>query len=87
MRRILRAVQKDKTAIPDAVQDLEINPRHPIIVRLDAMRLADEALAVTVAEQLLDNARVAAGLLNDPRTMLERLNGLLERVLKAKEPA
>jgi len=30
---------------------------------------------------VLDNARVAAGLLDDPRTMLGRLNTLLERVL------
>ncbi len=85
MRRIIKAVQKDRTAVPDAVQDLEINPRHPIIVRLGAMRRSDEGLAVTVAEQVLDNARVAAGLLDDPRAMLGRLNDLLERVLGAKD--
>jgi TNF receptor-associated protein 1 len=87
MRRILKAVQKDKAAVPNAVQDFEINPRHPILVRLDGMRRTDEALAVTVAEQLLDNARVAAGLLDDPRTMLGRLNDLLERVLRARDSA
>ncbi len=87
MRRILKAVQQDKAAVPDAVQDLEINPRHPIVVRLDAMRRSDERLATTVAEQVLDNARVAAGLLDDPRAMLGRLNDLLERVLTAKEPS
>jgi hypothetical protein len=38
---------------------------------------------VKVAEQVLDNARVAAGLLEDPRTMLKRLNELLEQVLVA----
>ena len=83
MRRVLKAVQKDKAAVPDATLDLEINPRHAVIVRLDAMRRTDEALAVTVAEQVLDNARVAAGLLDDPRTMLGRLNSLLERVLSS----
>ena len=85
MRRILKAVQKDKAAVPDAVQDLEINPRHAIIARLDAIRRTDEALAVIVAEQVLDNARVAAGLLEDPRAMLGRLNDLLERLLGAKD--
>jgi hypothetical protein len=45
------------------------------------MRQKDSALAVTVAEQILDNARVAAGLLEDPRAMLTRLNQLLEKVL------
>jgi len=84
MRRVLKAVQKDKASVPDATLDLEINPRHPVIVRLDAMRRTDDVLAAIVAEQVLDNARIAAGLLDDPRTMLGRLNDLLERVLSAK---
>ena len=45
------------------------------------MRLMDAALASSVAELVLDNARVAAGLLEDPRAMLTRLNQLLEKVL------
>jgi HSP90 family molecular chaperone len=65
----------------NAPQDLEINPRSPIIIRLSAQRGADAALAGTVTEQLLDNARVSAGLLEDPRAMLKRMNELLERVL------
>ncbi|MBI5387067.1 MAG: molecular chaperone HtpG [Verrucomicrobia bacterium] len=84
MRRILKAVQKDKEAGPEARQDLEINLRHAIIVRLAKMRETDEPLAVKVAEQVLDNARVAAGLLDDPRAMLKRLNELLEQVLTVK---
>ena len=82
MRRILKAMKKEEgegSAL--AKQDLEINPAHPIMVRLDAMRLKDNALAASVAEQVLDNARVAAGLLEDPRAMLNRLNQLLEKVL------
>jgi TNF receptor-associated protein 1 len=81
MRRILKAMQKDKEALPDAKPDLEINPQHAIIVGLQKARASDQALAVKVAEQLLDNALVAAGLLEDPRAMLARLNELLERVL------
>jgi TNF receptor-associated protein 1 len=84
MRRILKAVQKDKSAGSESKQDLEINPRHAIIVRLARMRETDEALAAKVAEQVLDNARIAAGLLDDPRTMLKRLNELLEQVLAEK---
>ena len=45
------------------------------------MRQTDEALAAKVAEQVHDTARVAAGLLDDPRAMLKRLNELLEKVL------
>jgi HSP90 family molecular chaperone len=62
--------------------DLEINPNHPMMVRLEKLRHSDSALAGEVAEQILDNALVAAGLLEDPRKMLTRLNGLLEKLLE-----
>ncbi|MEI6568525.1 MAG: molecular chaperone HtpG [Verrucomicrobiota bacterium] len=81
MRRILKAAGKGQEGSGNAPQDLEINPRSPIIIRLSAQRGADAALAGTVTEQLLDNARVSAGLLEDPRAMLKRMNELLERVL------
>jgi molecular chaperone HtpG len=84
MRRIMKAMKQDGPELPGAKHDFEINPAHPIISRLDAMRHKDVALATSVAEQILDNARVAAGLLEDPRAMLTRLNSLLEKVL-AKE--
>ena len=81
MRRIMKAVKKDGEETAPAKHDLEINPAHPIVARLEAMRQKDAALAGSVAEQVLDNARVAAGVLEDPRAMLGRLNQLLERVL------
>jgi TNF receptor-associated protein 1 len=81
MRRLLKAMKQDGPGSALAKPDLEINPAHPIMSRLDAMRQKDPALAASVAEQILDNARVAAGLLEDPRTMLNRLNQLLEKVL------
>jgi len=81
MRRMMKAMKQDGPELPAAKHDLEINPAHPIMARLDAMRQKDSALAGSVAEQILDNARVAAGLLEDPRAMLTRLNSLLEKVL------
>jgi molecular chaperone HtpG len=82
MRRIMKAMKQDGPEGPAAAKhDFEINPAHPIIARLDAVRSKDAALAGSVAEQILDNARVAAGLLEDPRAMLTRLNQLLEKVL------
>ncbi len=81
MRRIMKAMKQDDNAIAATKHDFEINPAHPIIARLDAMRAQDAALAGSVAEQMLDNARVAAGILEDPRAMLTRLNQLLEKVL------
>lgn len=81
MRRVLQALKKEGEETAPAKHDLEINPAHPIVTRLDATREKDAALAASVAEQILDNARVAAGLLEDPRAMLQRLNQLLEKVL------
>jgi molecular chaperone HtpG len=81
MRRILKAAKQEAEVAVPTKHDLEINPAHPIMSRLDAMRQKDIALAASVAEQILDNARVAAGILEDPRTMLNRLNQLIEKVL------
>ena len=81
MRRIWQSMRKAGETAPPVQFDLEINPSHVIVKRLEAMRHSDAALAAKVAEQVLDNARVAAGLLEDPRVMLKRLNELLERVL------
>ncbi len=81
MRRIMKAMKQDGPEIPGAKPDFEINPAHPIMAQLDAMRQKDAALATSVAEQILDNSRVAAGQLEDPRAMLARLNQLLEKVL------
>lgn len=81
MRRIMKAMKPNGAELPAAKYDFEINPAHPLIARLEAMRQKDAVLAGNVAEQLLDNARVAAGVLEDPRTMLVRLNSLLEKVL------
>ena len=84
MRRILKAMKQDSQEMAGAKHDLEINVAHPLMTQLEAMRQEDSALAASVAEQLLDNCKVAAGLLEDPRQMVSRLNQLLERVLAKK---
>jgi molecular chaperone HtpG len=84
MRRLLKAAKKEAGPAPEFKPDLELNPRHNVIIHLARMRANDPTLAGKVAEQVFDNARVAAGLLDDPRTMLKRLNELLEQVLATK---
>ncbi len=59
-------------------QRLEINPEHPIITRLNRLRGTQPAFAKTIAEQVYDDALIAAGLMDDPRSMLSRLNDILE---------
>ncbi len=81
MKKTLRMLGRNADAAPPVTQDLEINPRHGLIVRLEKLRQSDAGLAAKVAAQLLDNTRIAAGMLDDPRTMLKRINELLEQVM------
>jgi len=80
MRRMMRAMRKPGEADEPVKVNLEINPRHAVIKRLAATRQTDADKAELVAEQLLDNALIAAGLLEDPSRMVARLNKLLESV-------
>jgi molecular chaperone HtpG len=81
MRRMMKMMNREGEAMPESKPNLEINPDHAMMVRLNAIRQSDADLAGQVAEQIYDNALVAAGLLEDPRAMLGRLNGLLEKLL------
>ena len=64
------------------MQVLEVNPSHPIIVSLyRAQSGRGQDVATLVAEQVFDNALIAAGLVDDPRFMLPRLNDILARTL------
>jgi molecular chaperone HtpG len=81
MRRMMKMLNRDGEAPVESKPNLEINPDHAMLVRLSAIRQSDPALAGEVAEQIFDNALVAAGLLEDPRAMLGRLNSLLEKLL------
>ena len=81
MRRVMKMMNREGGPSLDAKPDLEINPDHPMLVQLEKIRHTDAALAGEVGEQIFDNALVAAGLLDDPRTMLARMNSLLEKLL------
>ncbi len=79
MRRMMKAMNREGADTPLKV-NLEFNPRHAVIKRLHESRNANPERSKLVAEQLLDNALIAAGLLEDPTTMVARLNKLLESV-------
>ena len=80
LRRMMKAMRKGGEAEEAVKVNLEINPRHAVIRKLAATKAADVERAELVAEQLLDNALLAAGLLEDPTRMVARLNKLLESV-------
>lgn len=97
MRRMMRMVEtQGDGAIPSVMnlpkQQVEINPKHPIIAGMYAIREKEPELAKVCAEQIYDNCLVAAGLLDDGRSMLGRLNDILLCVVKGaattpKEPS
>lgn len=62
---------------------LEINPRSEVIKNLSRLQQSDNDLAALVAQQLTDNALLAAGLLENPQEMVGRMNELLARVAGA----
>jgi molecular chaperone HtpG len=79
MRRMMKAMNKDGADTPLRV-NLEINPRSAVMKRLFATHTAAPEKAKLVAEQILDNALISAGLLDDATPMVARLYKLLESV-------
>jgi HSP90 family molecular chaperone len=73
----------DTGGMPLPKQTVEINPNHEIIIGMNILRDTDPVLAQVLAEQILDNCLVAAGLLDDGRSMLPRLNDLMLCVVKS----
>jgi TNF receptor-associated protein 1 len=86
MMKIMDASKRDAES-PSAAdqvlarQTLEVNPSHPIIRSMWSLRDKQPSIAKATAEQVFDNALIAAGLLDDARTMLPRLNKILETML------
>ncbi len=79
MRRMMKAMNKDGAESPLRV-NLEINPRSQVMKRLFETHEAAPDKAKLVAEQILDNALISAGLLDDATPMVARLYKLLESV-------
>lgn len=61
---------------------LEINPRHILIKKLNQLRGREPELAQLLVDQIYENAMIAAGLIDDPRAMVGRLNDLLVKALE-----
>jgi len=79
MRRMMKAMNKDGADAPVKV-NLEINPRHAVIKHLAAAKTSSPEKAALIAEQILDNSLISAGLFEDPSKMVARLYKLLETV-------
>ncbi len=85
MRRVMKAAGKDSGI--EAGKILEINPGHPIITRLKKLRegKTDKGFLQSCVQQIFDNALAEAGLMEDPRPMVERVYDIMDRALAAEE--
>jgi len=79
IRRMKSLVDPFKTGLPK--QKLEINPNHSVMIKLSSIIQSKPDLAKIVAEQIFDNALIGADILENPRTMLNRLNKILDETL------
>jgi len=78
MQQLLKALgNKD---LPEVKPILEINPSHPIVVKLAATQ--DDSLVADIGSLLLDQALLVEGAeLKDPAGFVRRLNRALERAI------
>jgi len=79
MRRMMKAM--DENFQDDVKVELEINPRHPLVKKLAETQEKNPELAKMVASQMLDNALIAAGLLDDARDTVKRMNAIMEKAM------
>jgi molecular chaperone HtpG len=84
MERVMQAahLEKGETVADVSNKSLEINTGHPLIKQLSMLRGTDEEFAKNVVQQIFDNALIQAGLMIDPRQMVERSYKILERATK-----
>jgi molecular chaperone HtpG len=80
MERVMRAARPEEGGGFGA-KNLEINPRHPLIIALDSLREKDAEFAASVVEQIHDNAMIQAGLTVEPRQMVARSYQIMTRAL------
>lgn len=83
-RRLMMMMPGSKlNGMPIPPQKLEINTSHKVIVGLNKLRKTKPEIAKEVLQQVYDNALISAGLLQDPRTIIKRLNKLMENVVES----
>jgi molecular chaperone HtpG len=82
MERVMRAARQDGDFAQFAGKNLEINPRHELIIRLDQLREEDPEFGGSIVEQIHDNALLQAGLPVEPRAMVARSYRILARLVR-----
>lgn len=78
LRQMMKALKPSEVEAPKVI--LEINPRHELVKKVNHLRQNDAGLAKLLSEQILDNALLSAGLLDDPQRVVTRTEKIMARI-------
>jgi HSP90 family molecular chaperone len=82
MQRVYRMMDREFDA---PAKILELNPRHPILLRLKDLH-ADDGLSKDIIEQIYESALLIEGLHPDPAGMIPRIQQLMQAALNKQPP-
>lgn len=83
MERVLAMSRQEKGGdTENSKKNLEVNLSNPLIQKLAEVKDTDDDFAKQIAEQILDNAMIQAGLIINPLDMVERNYRILNRAVK-----
>ncbi|MEM1223156.1 MAG: molecular chaperone HtpG [Verrucomicrobiota bacterium] len=82
MRKMMKAMQQQTgESLPEEPPvKLQINPRHNLVKNLSNLRESNSELAQMISHQILDNARLAAGLVEDPAVIIQRNYEMMQKL-------
>ncbi len=78
MQRVYKLLNR---AYEIPIKVLELNPRHPIISRLNSLA-ADSPLGALIMEQILEDALLIEGLHPEPASMVNRIQQIIQAALE-----
>jgi HSP90 family molecular chaperone len=81
LNRYLKAIHPNKSQKESFTPDIEINPTHPLIIKLDELRKTNSELGTKLADYILDSALITGGLMDNPKSAIEKAHSLFVDIL------
>eukprot|EP01127_Copromyxa_protea_P002733 TRINITY_DN12697_c0_g1_i1.p1 TRINITY_DN12697_c0_g1~~TRINITY_DN12697_c0_g1_i1.p1 ORF type:complete len:742 (+),score=248.43 TRINITY_DN12697_c0_g1_i1:126-2228(+) len=78
-RMMMQVDPKNAPELPK--QQVQVNSKHPLILSIEKLRKTNPGVAKDAIEQIFDNALIQAGLIDDGRAMVPRINKILQTAL------
>lgn len=80
IRRMMSLAENQSNNMPIRKQKMELHINHPVIQGIAKLKDNKPDIAKLIIEQVYDNACIAADLMDNPRSMLQRQNELLKHL-------